>query len=66
MRRIQLWWLKWREWVLEAQIENGEDLMLDHQRRLRVCQEKIRRVRAHIAMIETPQTLLAQALRGRR
>ena len=66
MRRIRLWLLRAREFSLEAQIETAEDLVLDHQRRMRMLQDELRRVRSGIAISETPQNLLAQALRGRR
>lgn len=63
MRFIRLWWFKWKDFMIEAQIEAKEDLMLDHQRRLRMLQDRQRSVRCRIALLESPQNLLAQALR---
>ena len=49
-------------WI-EAQIDNGEALLLDHRVRLQNCYAKLRKIRAAEAMVTPANTLLEQALR---
>lgn len=65
MRFLLLMWLKHREIILDAQVANGEALLADHRERLRRASDELRRVRRQISLNESPQTLLAQALRSR-
>lgn len=55
--------LRWKAMWLEAQIENGHALLLDHQERLDRCYAELRRVKSAEATITPAGTILQQALR---
>lgn len=65
MKRIKVWILKFREMILEGQIEHGQALLFEHRVRLQRCQLELRRVKQSIAMKENASTLLQEALRSR-
>lgn len=53
-----LWILKLRERSLAAQLADKEDLIEDHQRRIAMLHDHLRRVRSAIATREDPRKLL--------
>jgi len=55
--------LRCKAFMLEAQIDHGEALLLDHRLRLDRCYNELRRVRSMEASITPASTLLMQALR---
>lgn len=63
IRYLHAWILRCRAGWIEAQIEHGEALLMDHRARLEICYKKLRRIRAAEAMITPANTLLEQALR---
>ena len=63
IRYIRAWILRCRAGWIEAQIEHGEALLIDHRVRLQNCYAKLRRIKEAEAMITPAATLLEQALR---
>ena len=63
VRHLQAFYYRARAGWIEAQIENGVELLNDHQRRLDNCYNELRRVRAAEAMVTPAATLLEQTLR---
>ena len=55
--------LKLRAYMLQEQALHAEDLMADHQRRYELLILELRKVKARIAMLESPSVMLRQALR---
>ena len=53
MNRIRLIYLRWREEVLVAQVENGRALMHDHAARLAIAERELAKVR-RMQMAATP------------
>lgn len=66
MNRLRMLFLRWRATVLEAQIANGEALMLDHAERLKIARAELEEVEQKALVIRlsgNPQSLLSQAIR---
>ncbi len=63
IRYLRMWILRFRAGVIEAQIEHGEALILDHKERLENCYAQLRRIRRAESMVTPASTLLEQALR---
>ena len=63
IRHLHALILRCRAGWIEAQIANGEALLIDHRARLQNCYARLRRIKAKEAMITPANTLLEQALR---
>lgn len=63
VRRLQALYYRAKAGWIEAQIDNGIELLNDHQRRLDRCHAELRRVRTAEAMVTPAATLLDQVLR---
>ena len=63
IRSLKILLLRIRIGIREAEIDHAQDLIADHRIRLQNCQDDLRRLKAHEAMITPAQTLLEQALR---
>ena len=63
IRSLKIFLLRIRIGIREAEIAHAQDLIADHRIRLQNCQEELRRLKAHEAMITPAQTLLAQIRR---
>ena len=57
-RRWKLFKLKCRAFVLQAEADNAEGLLHDHNRRYRNTLRELHQVRNRIALLEEPQVLL--------
>lgn len=53
MSRLRLLYLRWREEILVAQVENGRALMRDHAARLAIAERELAKVR-RLQMAATP------------
>lgn len=63
IRNLHAFILRCRAGWIEAQIESGEALLIDHRARLQNCYAKLRKIKAKEAMVTPAATLLEQALR---
>lgn len=64
IRRLQMAVLRFRVFMLEAQIANGEALLHDHQQRLATCYDELRRVKSRLGTI-TPAHMMIDEIRSR-
>ena len=60
MRRLRLWFLRHREAVLLAEVENGRALMRNHAERLRVAEAELARVQR----LQMAEASAADVLKG--
>lgn len=74
MKYFRVLWLKYREWLLESQIETTKEfaqahehraavLRAEHRANLRIYTERLRRVRQEIA-IKAPPVALNEAIKN--
>ena len=61
LRRWRLLKLKWRAYILQAEVEHAEGLLHDHNRRYRRCLYELAQVRRRIMAMEKPEILLKDA-----
>lgn len=65
MRFLKVLYLRARAWCLEGQVAHGELLVVEHRARLAACYKELRRVRGRLALYESPQRMLKEAINGR-
>lgn len=65
IRALNLLRLKLRAYMLQEQAEHAEGLIADHRCRYEVLLMELRKVKSRIAVLEKPEVILRQALRGR-
>lgn len=63
IRFLTLLRLKFCAYVLHEQAVHAESLLADHKRRYEITLLELRKIKARIAMLESPDVLLRQALK---
>ena len=63
MTSLRLLWLRYRESVLEGEVEHGEMLIREHRARLQLAYRHLRQVRERIAMQTPAHSLIKHLLR---